>query len=284
MAILLAVGAALGWGAADFFGGTATRATPVFVIVALSEFGGLLVLVPVLVARGVPLPSNPRLWLACLAGVAITVELGLIYFALSRGEAFITAAVGALGAAIAVTAGLVGGDPLDATIASGLLCALIGGGVSAWSSEVGASRRAALRSAATCAGAAVAVATMLTSFHAAGRVDPYWATAVEHASTTLSAGLVALVASGEALRRRLPGRGQLVPLALIALGGTGGDLAYAAAGRHGALSVVSAVSSLYPVTTIALGVMIQRRRPGRVQALGIALALIGAALLGAATG
>jgi drug/metabolite transporter (DMT)-like permease len=284
MAILLAVGAALGWGAADFFGGRATRATPVFVIVALSELGGLLMLVPVLVARGVPLPSNPRLWLACLAGVAITVELGLIYFALSRGEAFITAAVGALGAAIAVIAGLIGGDPLDATIAAGLLCALVGGGVSAWSSEASTSRRAALRSAATCAGAAVAVATMLTSFHAAGRVDPYWATAVEHASTTLSAGLVALIASGEALRRRLPGRGQLVPLALIAVGGTAGDLAYAAAGRHGALSVVSAVSSLYPVTTIALGVMIQRRRPGRVQALGIVIALVGAVLLGAATG
>ena len=125
---------------------------------------------------------------------------------------------------------------------------------------------------------------MLTSLHAAGRVDPYWATAVEHASTTLSAGLVALVASGEALRRRLPGRGQLVPMALIALGGSAGDLAYAAAGRHGALSVVSAVSSLYPVTTIALGVMIQRRRPGRVQALGIVIALAGAVLLGAATG
>ena len=145
MAILLAVGAALGWGAADFFGGRATRRTPVFVIVALSELGGLLVLVPVLVARGAPLPSNPRLWLACLAGVAITVELGLIYFALSRGEAFITAAVGALGAAIAVTAGLIGGDPLDATIAAGLICALIGGGVSSWSSEARASRRAALR-------------------------------------------------------------------------------------------------------------------------------------------
>jgi drug/metabolite transporter (DMT)-like permease len=61
-------------------------------------------------------------------------------------------------------------------------------------------------------------------------------------------------------------------------------LAYAFASQHGALSVTSAVSSLYPVTTIALGVVIQRQRPSRVQAAGIGLALLGAAVLGSASG
>ena len=77
---------------------------------------------------------------------------------------------------------------------------------------------------------------------------------------------------------------QLPGLALVAFAGVAGDLAYAVASQHGALSVVSAVSSLYPVTTIALGVAIQRQRPNRIQLAGIFLALLGAAVLGSATG
>jgi drug/metabolite transporter (DMT)-like permease len=283
MVILLAAGAAVGWGAADFFGGAFRRRTPVLVIVAVSELIGLVVLVPVLIARGIPLPNNPRLLLACVAGIGVTVELSLIYVALSRGEGFITAPVGALGAAIAVTVGLIGGDPLSPLIAGGLLCALIGGGISAWSSGSGGGARSALRSAALCAGAAAAVATMLISFHAAGRVDPYWATAVEHASTAISAGVIALALTGKSLREHLPDRRQLRGLALVAVGGVGGDLAYATASQNGALSIVSAVSSLYPLTTVALGVLIQRQRAGRIQTAGILLALAGATALGAAT-
>jgi uncharacterized membrane protein len=124
IAILLAVIAAVGWGAADYFGGGASRdGTPVFVVVALGELLGVVLMAPALIARGVPPPASPRLLLAAVAGVAVTAELGLIYRALARGEAFITAPVGALGTAGAVTIGLIGGDPLGITIGTGLLCA-----------------------------------------------------------------------------------------------------------------------------------------------------------------
>ena len=72
--------------------------------------------------------------------------------------------------------------------------------------------------------------------------------------------------------------------ALTALAGAGGDLAYATASRGGALTVLAAVSSLYPVATIALGVMIRRLRPTRIQVAGIIIALIGTVVLGVATG
>jgi drug/metabolite transporter (DMT)-like permease len=270
----------------------------------VSEGLGLCLLIPVLIARGGPLPASPRLLLAALAGAAVTVELSLIYLALSRGEGFITASVGALGAAAAATAGLIGGDTLDLPVAAGMACALVGGGVTAWTPGGGVRGGGRLRSAALCAGAASAVAVMLISFRGAGRLDPYWATAVEHASTALCAVLIACVASRRSSRRSrtrphsgprtrpqsgprrrlLPEVTQVPGLALVAFAGVAGDLAYAGASQHGALSVVSAVSSLYPVTTIALGVAIQRQRPNRMQVAGIILALLGAAVLGAATG
>lgn len=276
--------AAAGWGAADYFGGASGGRTPVFVVVAVSELLGLGLLIPVLVARGVPPPPAVPLLLAAVAGAAVTAELGLIYLALSRGEGFITAPVSALGAAAAATAGLISGDPLDALVAAGLACALLGGGVSAWTSDRGGRRMRPLRRAALCAGAAAGVATMLITLHAASRADPYWSTAVEHASTGLCAVLIELAAARRPRRDRLPPPSQLPVLALVAFAGTGGDLAYATASQHGALTVLSAVSSLYPVATIALGVVIQRLRPSRVQVAGIALALIGAAVLGSVTG
>jgi drug/metabolite transporter (DMT)-like permease len=283
-AILLAAGAAVAWGAADYFGGASRGRTPVFMIVAVSELLGLCLLLPVLVARGIPPPASPRLFLAAIAGAGVTVELGLIYLALSWGEGFITAAVGALGAAVAATVGLISGDPLDALVAAGLACALVGGGVSAWTSDGGSRRGGPLRSAALCVGAAAGVATMLITLRAASRLDPYWATAVEHASTGLCAILIELVAGRRPRRSRLPRLTQVPGLALVALAGTVGDLAYVIASQHGTLSVLSAVSSLYPVATIALGIGLQRQRPNRIQVAGITLALVGAAVLGSATG
>lgn len=283
MAILLSVGAAVGWGASDYFGGDASRRdTPVFVVVAVAELLGVVVLVPVLIARGTP-PLDPRLLLAAVAGVAVTVELSLVYRALGQGEAFITAPIGALGTAVAVTVGLIGGDPLSLAVAVGLLCALAGGGISAWTSSPGGPRnRAAARHAATtCLAAAAAVGVTLTSLHAAGRLDPYWATATEHASTAVSAGLAAVIGTRRPLRGILPRRAQMPALALLAAVGVGGDLAYASAAQTGALSIVAAISSLYPVTTIVLGRLLQDQRATHIQLLGVSLALGGAALLAA---
>ena len=281
-AVFLAIVAALGWGASDFFGGDATgQDTPVFVVVAVAELIGLGLLVPVLLVRGVAPPADARLGLAAIAGVAVTCELSLIYVALSRGAAFITAPVGALGAAVAVSIGLIAGDPLGPALAVGLLFALLGGAISAWTSGEGGSGTSVAQTVAICLGAAAAVGTMLTCFHAAGRLDSVWVTAVEHASTGASAGVAALCAGPRPVRALLPPRRRLPGLGWIAVTGVGGDLAYAIASHHGALSVISAISSLYPVTTVALGRVLHGRRATRVQLLGAALALLGAALLGA---
>jgi uncharacterized membrane protein len=64
------------------------------------------------------------------------------------------------------------------------------------------------------------------------------------------------------------------------VGGVAGDLAYAAASRGGALSIVSALAALYPLTTVTLGIAIQGRRPSVLQGTGVVLALTGAGLLG----
>jgi uncharacterized membrane protein len=167
-----------------------------------------------------------------------------------------------------------------------MVCALLGGGLSARTSgnhRGDHAKTSVLGGAAVCAGGATGVSVALVSLHAAGRVDPYWATALVDLSTLVSAAIAAAAGQGRAVLHRLPHRPQLPTLAVGAVAGVAGDLAYAAASHQGALSIVSALSSLYPLTTIALGITIQHQRPTRPQTLGIVLALIGAALLGTAT-
>ena len=56
---------------------------------------------------------------------------------------------------------------------------------------------------------------------------------------------------------------------------------YGVAQTLGSLSVVSVVGSLYPITTVLLARGVLGERLRRVQALGVALALTGVALIGA---
>lgn len=292
MMILGSLAAAIGWGISDFLGGDVSRReAPVFAVVAISEVLGVVLLVPVLMAQGSGVAVGPRLLAAAFAGCSTTLELGLIYRALSRDRALITAPVGALGAAVAVTIGVLGGDRLGPLILLGLACALAGSGISTWSPSTDGSASALRRGdALICVAAAVSVGVTLTLLHVAGRLNPYWVTAVEHASTGASAALVAVLVAGRAAAARrakartpLFTRRSLLGLVLIAVAGTVGDVGFVSASHRGALSIVAALASLYPVATIVLGRVLQGHRATRIQLLGVAVALTGAVLLGAAT-
>jgi drug/metabolite transporter (DMT)-like permease len=284
IAIGLAAVTALGWGVSDYFGGDSSgHETPVFVVLAVVEGIGLLLLVPVLLARGVAPPISPQLLLAALAGVAVTVELGVVYAALGRGDTFIGAPTGAIGAAIAVVAGLIGGDPLGLMLTLGLICALLGGGLSAWAKPAGKARPG-WRAFASVLLASAAVGTMLVSLNGAGRLDAYWAIAVERLSTIGSALVLVGVRRHGRRPVHLPRREEWPRLGLVGALGLAGDLAYAAAARHGSLSIISAISSLYPIPTIALGQLLGGKRTSVPQLAGATLALSGAVLLGATGG
>lgn len=290
MVIFGAVAAAVGWGISDYFGGDVSqRDAPVFAIVAISELLGVILLVPVLGAQGSGMPGSPRMLLAVLAGCSTTLELGLVYRALSRGSALITAPVGALGSAVAVMIGVTGGDVLSPIIVIGLICALAGSAISTWDSSdatsLGALRQ---RDAVVCIAAALSIGVTLTLLHGAGRLNASWVTAVQHASTAASAAVVAAVigargasSGGLQTREGLFTRPRFMALLLIAVAGTGGDLGYVSASHHGTLSIVAALASLYPIITILLG-RLRGHRATRIQALGVALALAGGVLLGAA--
>jgi drug/metabolite transporter (DMT)-like permease len=68
-------------------------------------------------------------------------------------------------------------------------------------------------------------------------------------------------------------------LCLAALLDLGGSIGYTLASREGLLSVVSVLGALYPVTTVALAMLVSRERVAPLQLGGAAVALGGVALI-----
>jgi drug/metabolite transporter (DMT)-like permease len=105
--------------------------------------------------------------------------------------------------------------------------------------------------------------------------DPLWAILANRV-----AGVTLLLAVAAAARPRvaLPAvqSSQLVTIGLLDVGA---NALYAVATRHGLVSVVAVVASLYPVVVVALAHLVLNERLRASQAAGVVLALAGVALI-----
>ncbi|MCJ7433024.1 MAG: DMT family transporter, partial [Anaerolineales bacterium] len=99
LSILFGLGAALGWGAADFTGGLASRKTGAYRAVFYGEIVGILALLIVVGFAGESLPPG-RVWMmALIAGTLGTIGLLMLYHAMTLGLMSIATPISALLAA-----------------------------------------------------------------------------------------------------------------------------------------------------------------------------------------
>jgi drug/metabolite transporter (DMT)-like permease len=95
---------------------------------------------------------------------------------------------------------------------------------------------------------------------------------------SLAFALLVAVAVGASLR---PGRSFLPALVVVGVCDVGANVLFSLATTHGYLSVVSVLSALYPVVTVALAAAVLHERVARSQRVGVVGALAGAALISA---
>ncbi|MCX7622403.1 MAG: DMT family transporter [Thermomicrobium sp.] len=276
---LLALGAAMAWGTADFLAGVATRRHHPAVVVFAVQAIGLAAVVPfwVVLDRGrsayAPLVA---------AGLAMAVGLGALYRGLARGPIRIVAPVTALGAGVPVVFGAFRGEELSATQAAGVALGLVGI-VALTASERGETslgQRPLVGAVAHGAVAALGLGSSVALLGSAGESGPFAATGLVRLVAAALAGAVALAV---ARRRRRAGRGS-DRRALALLGGAGvldatANAALVLAAARGTVGSSGFLASLYPAVTVLLGVAILGERLDRRQVGGFALVLAGVVLV-----
>jgi drug/metabolite transporter (DMT)-like permease len=271
IAVALALGASLCWGVGDFLGGVSSRRLPTFTVLVLSQVAGLAAVGVLVAAAADGPPGATALGFAAGAGVGGLVGLAALYRGMAVGAIAIVAPISSASAVVPFAVGLARGERPSALQLAGIAAALVG--VFLVSREPTESRRLAAGVPLALI-AALGFGSYFLFIDRASADDAFWAVVV--ARTTSSAFGIAAAASRGALRA--PAR-VLPTLVAIGLFDVGANVLLALALNEGYVSVVSVLSSLYPVITIALAIAVLHERPARSQALGGAAALTGVALI-----
>jgi drug/metabolite transporter (DMT)-like permease len=264
--------AAAAWGAADFGGGLTSRRAPLFGVVLGSQAVGFVLALVLGVVRGEPVPGPEDVAWAALSGVLGVVGILALYGGLAVGRMGIVAPVtGVLAATVPVLAGiLLEGWPRDVVLA-GIVVAIVAVVVVSRVAGEGGGRTGL--ELAVLAGLALGLFTVtITRIDEAGVFGPL---AIARAVSAATLALAVLVA-----RRPVRGPRSVLP-AVVAVGALdmGGNAGLLFAEQTGSLAVAAVLSSLYPVTTVLLAMVLLREPVTRSHAVGIALALVAILLI-----
>ncbi len=273
-AVLLALGASLTWGVADFVGPWQARVLGTLRVLLWVQVGGLASIALAVAIRSQP-PDDWVVLLAVPAGISGILGLYAYYRGMQAGLMTVVAPIAGASAIVPVVFGIATGDRPSTAQLAGIACALVGVALAAQEHQEGARRVADGVWLAVLA--AIGFGFYFPFMHAAGQADPWWSSLIFRTTTAV------LVLAVVAVRRPGVGLGGW-PLAIVLAVGVGdtlGSFLFAASASHGLVSVTSVLASLYPVVTVALAAVVLKEHVAGAQRVGIVLTFAGIALIAA---
>jgi drug/metabolite transporter (DMT)-like permease len=274
VALTLALGASIAWGASDFLGGLAARRLPVVVVLLGAQAVGLALAATVWALAAPRLPALDAIALGTTAGIAELVGFACLYRGLAIGEMTAVAPLAALTAVLPVAVAVGGGERVAALEAGGMLLAIAGSAVTA--AEPGSRRPA--RGACLGIGAALCFGAF---FVLLGEASESNGPAAVLAGRVGSVGVLAVLVAGWSTTGGRPARPDAVVIAALGALDVVANLAYASAAAGGADATVAVLASLYPLTTVLLARALLHERMGAPRLAGVASVLGGLALISA---
>ena len=252
----------------------ASRRAAATAVVLLSQLLSCVLAVGLALLRSETFPGPRDLALAAGAGVATSIALAAFYRGLATARVGVVAPVAAvLGAAIPVVVAIaLSGLPAPVQLA-GMAVGLIGVGLVSRAPDEG-DRPLGLGIALL---AGVGFGAFFVCLGSLEGDAVFWPLVVAR----VVAGASMFVAARVARRPALPPRALLPLVALVSVLDMVGMAGYLFATQIGRLDEAAVLSSLYPVVTIVLAAVVFHERIGRVQALGIGLAMLAIAMIGA---
>ncbi len=294
MLIVLALGAALLYGSADFLGGAATRRAALLAVLLTTGVAGVAVQLPAaLLLGGPPQPIGVEWGLA--AGAVGGIGLMLFYAGLAAGPMSVVSPVSALASTVLpVGVAIAEGErPTGAVYAGVLLCVaatvLVSSGAEASEAAgavAGGSRAAGpawlrrLRGVGLGLGSGAAFGLFFLFIRNGGETGALWP-----ALAARCAGLSIYLVAALIMRTGPVGRQAGWPLLAAAVGAGALDAAanvsYVLATRTGLFGPAVVLTSLYPAVTVLLARLALRERMRRTQQAGLLLAAVGVTLIAA---
>ena len=273
LALAISLASAFSWGISDFLGGLTSRRLPVLGVLAVSQPAGLVLVVILILVFGADSISAGKLAIAALAGAASLSGLWAFYTAMDMGTVNVVAPLASLGVVVPVAVGLARGDAPAAIQLVGLVPAIAGVVILSYE-ENPAHAGVARRSIVLAILAALSFGIFFTGLDLAAADRPGWAVLAARVATVAIALLIS--------RPRLVAiTGSVAVLLTIGVFDALANALFAVASTKGVLPVVAVGASMYPAFTIALAHSVLGERLARIQWAGVALALLGVALIAA---
>jgi drug/metabolite transporter (DMT)-like permease len=279
MEILLGALVALGWGSGDFLGGIAAKRIPTVTVLLVSQAVGLAAAFLLVVALRDAVPDPHIFLLSAAAGVVGIAALGMLFRGLAVGRMSIVAPLSAIGGGVLPVAwGLVRGERPSALALVGVGLALVAAAVVGRGAEHDPARSISPRmELALGVGAGIGFGVVFILLSEASSGSGMWPIFIARCT---SVPVLAVIAATVGVSPRIA-RADLAPVAGAGLFDVGANALVLLAVRRGLVSLVAPVASLYPATTVLLARAVLHERIGRQRLGGLALGILGLALIAA---
>ena len=276
MALVLAGFAALLYGIADFSGGFAAGRSRILSVLVLSQLLGILVALAGLALVGHAAPSRADLFWGFLAGLTGSMGLFMLYGGIARSiVAIVSPASAVVGAVLPVLFGLLLGERPNASAVVGSLLCLPAILLLTW--EGGGERGGKPIRTAVVYGvlAGLGFGVFFISLSRTSPAAGLWPLVAARAAS-VTAFAIALAVSRQPFKVDRPA---LVPTLLAGSADMGANVLFLLASQSGMLSLVTIVTSLFPVPTVLLARVFLHQRIPPTRLAGLALALAGVGLI-----
>ncbi len=235
----------------------------------------LVLIAAIVIIRGGRVAPGPWILAGLLAGLVGLVGLAAIYRGMAVGVVSVVSTIAATGPIIPVLVGLLTGERPSALQLAGIALALAGIALLAFDRRPSEGGQRLIPGVGLALLAALSFGVFLVAIRYASRPDPLWGVLATRAGS-----VGALLVLGLVFRSRLRlAADDLPPLFTVGVLDITADVFFAFATTIGLLSIVSILSSLYPVATVLLARIVLNERMARPQQVGVGLALAGVVLI-----
>jgi drug/metabolite transporter (DMT)-like permease len=279
MSSVLALLSSLCWGTSDYLGGSATRRLGATRVMLVSQLGTLpALLIVFLISQSWHAPLAVTGW-AVGAGLCTVLGLGAFYTGLAQGQMGVVAPVAASGVILPVIVGVASGEKPSTGAFFGIVLVVLGVIACAGPSRSREPRQhVTMRPILYALVAALGFGTVFICL-AHGSRESLASTLLQMRLASVFLLLVFARRTGQL--RTMPGAFQW-PIFGLGYLDLSANALFAVAGQHGDISIVAVLASLYPAVTMMLAWKFDHERLDGIRRVGVALALVGVAVIGAA--